>query len=197
MFLFCRLYGVRLGAGCRFWDRAIFYKEVGSTIQFGDGCVFRSDLESNLIGVNRACIVSTHSNHATISIGNGCGFSGASIGIKDSLLMGDNVQVGANSYITDFDWHAMDPADRDNPDLISASGVKIEDNVWLGLNCVVLKGVTIGANSIIGAGSVVTKDVPVNSICAGNPCRVLRTIEPPIEVTSQIGLGEQMGARNK
>ncbi|POB65431.1 galactoside O-acetyltransferase, partial [Vibrio vulnificus] len=54
--------------------------------------------------------------------------------------------------------------------------VHIKDNVWIGANSVVLPGVTIGENSVIGAGSVVTKDIPANVVAVGNPCRVLRPI---------------------
>ncbi|MBK7708120.1 MAG: acyltransferase [Acidobacteria bacterium] len=162
---------------CTFGDVRFSTRRSVSTIVFGDGCIFRSDLDSNLIGVAHPCIISTHSPNAEIQVGNGCGFSGTSIGIKESLIVGNNVQVGANSCITDFDWHATDPADRDNPDLILSRAVVIEDNVWLGLNCVVLKGVRIGKNSIIGAGSIVTRDIPPDSIAAGNPCRVLKALE--------------------
>ena len=176
MYAFSSLYGIRLGKNCKFWKRPVFYREIGSTIEFGDGCIFRSDLDSNLIGVAHPCIISTHSANAAIRVGNGCGFSGTTIGIKESLVIGNNVQVGANSCITDFDWHAMDPNDRDNPDKILSRAVVIEDNVWLGLNCIVLKGVRIGKNSIVGAGSVVTRDIPPDSIAAGNPCRVLKSI---------------------
>jgi acetyltransferase-like isoleucine patch superfamily enzyme len=179
MYAFSYTYGIRLGRNCRFWKRPVFYKELGSTIEIGDACIFRSDFDSNLIGVAHKCIISTHSPNAEIKIGNSCGFSGTSIGIKESLVIGNNVQVGANTCITDFDWHAMDPEDRDNPDLILSKGVVIEDNVWLGLNCIVLKGVRIGKNSIIGAGSVVTRDIASDSLAAGTPCRVLKKLTYP------------------
>ena len=54
--------------------------------------------------------------------------------------------------------------------------ITIKDHVWIGSNTTVLPGVTIGENSIIGAGSVVTKDIPANVIAAGNPCRILREL---------------------
>lgn len=169
--------GVKLGRNCRFWGRMIIHKEVGSTIEFGDDCVFRSDLNSNLVGVNRPCVISTHSAAALIRLGNGCGLSGVSIGIKESLIVGNNVQFGANSYVTDFDWHGMDPRHRDDPRHILSAGITIENDVWIGLNSVILKGVTIGRNTVIGAGSLVTKDIPPDSIAAGNPCRVIRPLK--------------------
>ena len=56
------------------------------------------------------------------------------------------------------------------------SFVRIENNVWIGAGAIILPGVTIGENSVIGAGSVVTKDIPANVVAVGNPCKVLRPI---------------------
>ena len=55
--------------------------------------------------------------------------------------------------------------------------VVIEDDVWVGAHCIILKGVTIGARSIIGAGSVVTKSIPADRVAAGNPCRVIKNLK--------------------
>ena len=74
--------------------------------------------------------------------------------------------------ITDGDWHSGDS--RVGP----PKSIEIGDNVWLGVNVVVLKGVHIGANTIIGAGSVVVSDIPANTIAAGNPCKVIKEIGP-------------------
>ena len=71
--------------------------------------------------------------------------------------------------------HPVHPDLRKNGEQFSFP-VKIEDNVWIGSNVVILPGVTIGENSVIGAGSVVTKDIPKNVVAVGNPCKVLRPI---------------------
>lgn len=174
MYFFSSVYGVKLGEKCHFWKRAIFFKEVGSVITIGNNCVVRSDLDSNLIGGNRRCIFSTHAPAARITIGNNCSFTGVTLGAKSSIVLGNNVLVGANSTITDFDWHSMDPFERDNRDKIVSKSVFIEDNVWIGSNVVVLKGVRIGENTVIGSGSIVTRNMPANAVCAGNPCRIIR-----------------------
>ena len=57
------------------------------------------------------------------------------------------------------------------------AAVVIEDDVWIGAHCIILKGVTIGARSIIGAGSVVTKSIPADCVAAGNPCRVIKNLK--------------------
>lgn len=58
-------------------------------------------------------------------------------------------------------------------DNIKSAPITIEDDVWIGAHCIILKGVTIGARSIIGAGSVVTKSIPPDCIAAGNPCKII------------------------
>jgi acetyltransferase-like isoleucine patch superfamily enzyme len=171
---FCSLYGVKLAKGIGFWKRPVIYRELNSTITIGEECVFRSDLDSNLLGGNKRCIISTHAADAEIRIGQHCAFTGVSIGSLKQVVLGNQVLVGVNSIITDFDWHSMDPFDRDNKHKMIAKPVIIGDHVWIGANCTILKGVTIGANTIVGSGSVVTKDLPANAICAGNPCRVIR-----------------------
>jgi len=166
----CKVLGVGLGAGASFWGPSKFYKFSGSTISFGIGCRFRSSTTSNLIGVNHLCIFSTHSSKAVIKVGNNCGFSGTTIGCFEEIVIGDNVLCGANTLITDSDWHTNDP--RVGP----PRPVRIGDNVWLGYGSIIMKGVTIGENTIIGAGSVVVKDIPANVVAGGNPCKVIKDL---------------------
>ena len=108
---------------------------------------------------------------ARIEIGNNCGFSGTVIGACRFIKLGNNVRCGANTLITDSDWHLDDSRVSD------AKDVKIGDNVWLGINTVVLKGVSIEDNTIIGANSIVTKSIPSNVIATGNPCKVISQLK--------------------
>lgn len=78
------------------------------------------------------------------------------------------MRVGANCLIMDGDAHFEDP--RTSP----AKPIVIEDNVFIGANCVIRKGVTIGENTVIGMNSVVTKDIPANCVAVGSPCKVIR-----------------------
>ena len=89
-------------------------------------------------------------------------------------MFGDNVLVGPNCTFC-CAGHALDVEQRE-AGLEIALPITVGDNVWFGMNVCVLPGVKIGNNSIIGAGSVVTKDIPDNVIAVGNPCRVLRSI---------------------
>jgi acetyltransferase-like isoleucine patch superfamily enzyme len=78
---------------------------------------------------------------------------------------------------TDSDSHPVEAQKRLAGEPGTAIPVRIEDNVWLGMNVVVLRGVTIGRNSVISANSVVTRSIPANVIAAGHPARVVRQVE--------------------
>lgn len=166
---------VRFGNNLRCWSTIYVVRYPESAITIGNNCSFRSDKNSNMIGVNRKCMLSTHSKAAIISIGNNCGFSGTVLGAKEKIIIGDDVMCGANTLITDFDWHGILPHQRKNYSGDSRP-IIIGNNVFIGYGSVVLKGVTIGDNSVIGANSVVTRDIPANSIAGGNPCKVIKSL---------------------
>jgi len=93
------------------------------------------------------------------------------------------IEIGKNVTITEgckilthgFDWSVLKVK---YADVIGSAGkVCIKDNCFIGVNSIILKGVSIGPNSIVGAGSVVTKDIPPNTVAAGNPCKVICTLE--------------------
>jgi acetyltransferase-like isoleucine patch superfamily enzyme len=113
-------------------------------------------------------MISTMTREAEVRIGKGCGFSGTVVAAFKQIVLGDNVVCGANTLITDSDWHPEDPRAGVPAPVILGS------NVWLGVNATVLKGVRIGDNSVVGACSVVTRDIPSNVFAAGNPCRVIK-----------------------
>lgn len=175
----CILKNVKLAKKVSFYGKTYFYRKPFSKISIGKNCDFRSLEHSNLIGVNRKCSISTVQKNASIIIGENCGFSGTIIGAFTKIQLGNKVRCGANTLITDSDWHGDDPRSG------APRPIHIEDNVWLGVNSVILKGVTIGRNTVIGANSVVTKNIPANVIAAGNPCKVIRELkEDELPVTT-------------
>lgn len=168
-----RWWGVRIGRRCHFIGKAYFNTLPGSSVNIGACCTFNSNHTSNQIGVYSPCMVSTISRKARISIGSRCGFSGTVIASALSVTLGDRVRCGANTLITDTDWHPDDPRSGQDAPIV------IEDDVWLGYGVKVLKGVHIGKGSLIGAGSIVTHDIPAGVIAAGTPCKVLKPIDLP------------------
>lgn len=103
------------------------------------------------------------------------------------ITVEDNVMFAANSYVTDADWHHIYA--RELP-IGKAAPVVLKENCWIGDSATVLKGVTVGVNSIVAAGSVVTKDVPDNTIVAGNPARVVKELDPDMPMGTRANVFE-------
>jgi acetyltransferase-like isoleucine patch superfamily enzyme len=117
--------------------------------------------------------------------------NGALIMAEDRIEIGSHCLVSWNVGIADSDFHPLEPAQRiidshalapyfkDRPPRpkLKTAPVKIGDNVWIGMNAVILKGVSIGENSVVAAGAVVTKSVPPNTVVAGNPAVAVKTFE--------------------
>lgn len=166
--------GISYGRNLKFFGLSRAARAYKSSITIGSNCNFRSGYFFNKMGINKKCYLVTLKEGAEIRIGNNVGLSGAVVTCAGKVTIGNNVLLGAESFITDYDWHGIEPDKRSKPS--SPKEVIIGDNVWLGYKAIVLKGVRIGKNSVIGANSVVTKDIPENVIAAGNPCRVLRKL---------------------
>jgi len=116
-------------------------------------------------------------NEAIISIGDNVYFNNNFVIIADtSVKLGNNLLIGTNVEIYDSDFHNIDPDLRFGGHPCSSKEVIIEDNVWLGSNVKILKGVTIGRNSVISNGAIVTKNIPPNVIAAGVPAITIKKI---------------------
>ncbi len=89
--------------------------------------------------------------------------------------IGDYTLIGPATHIYSA-CHSTNPQERKNY-VEHGKPVKIGKNVWIGGHCCIMPGITIGDNAVIGAGSIVTKDIPANVVAVGNPCKVIRKIE--------------------
>ena len=112
---------------------------------------------------------------AVIDIGDNVRLNGCDIQAAVSVTVGDGCILGS-CVIVDTDYHSIEVSRR-RPDAVVGTGaVVIGDNVWVAGRATVLKGVSIGADSVVGYGAVVTSDVPAGVVVAGNPARVVRTL---------------------
>lgn len=111
-----------------------------------------------------------------ITIGNSVGLSNVSITSKTSVTIGNKTMIGAGTVIYDTDFHPIDPQRRECFQEAKSKPVIIEENVFIGAHCIILKGSHIGRNSVVGAGSVVSANIPENEVWAGNPARFVRKI---------------------
>lgn len=116
--------------------------------------------------------------NAHLSIGDNVGLSATAIVCRESVTIGNHVRIGGNTVIYDTDFHSLEISERtkeiEATDLMPAKPVVIKDYAFIGAHCTILKGVTIGRASIVGAGSVVTKNIPDGEVWAGNPAKFIR-----------------------
>ena len=121
-------------------------------------------------------LLQARSPDATIVIGEANAFSNnVSIVANKQIIIGDRCAVGDCVTIYDCDFHEINPVTRYHSEGLTKP-VIIGNNVWLGSRVMVLKGVSIGDNSVVAAGSIVTKPIPNDCISAGNPAKVIRLI---------------------
>lgn len=143
---------------------------IGSNLSMNNGVKYSDS------GVNGKCRIIVK-DRAVLTIGDDVGMSDVTITCYEQIMIGNNVLLGVGVQLRDTDSHSLNPEDRLNGlDWINKknSPIVIKDNVFIGAYSLILKGVTIGENSIVGSGSVVTKNIPDNEIWAGNPAKFLK-----------------------
>lgn len=113
--------------------------------------------------------------HGVLTIGDGVRINyGTSIYADRAITIGDRVRIGPHSSIVDTDFHDL----YDHNVKPEGAPVVIEDDVWIGARCTVLKGVHIGRGAVIGTGAIVTKDVPPFTVMAGVPAKPINRLDP-------------------
>jgi len=175
------LLGVQVGPGVTAHGPVGLLRWPGSVIRIGAGVsLISSWRRATAAALAHPARLRTFGPGARIDIGPGCQLSGTSITARSQIIrLGRQVMIGPNCCIVDSDFHAHWPpeARATDPGMEGDRPVTIGDYAWLGMNCLVLKGVTIGEGAIIGAGSVVTRDIPPFCLAAGSPARVLRRLD--------------------
>jgi acetyltransferase-like isoleucine patch superfamily enzyme len=151
----------------------------GGSCSIGSNFRMNNSIAANPIGRIQKCSFFVDRN-GILNIGNAVAMSYTAIYCSNRITIQDNVMIGGGTCIYDTDFHPLTASDRlaDNDEKTASSPVIIESNVFIGANCTILKGVTIGNNSIVGACSVVTKSIPPNEIWAGNPAKFIKAHTP-------------------
>ena len=182
--MYFALMGVQYGRNMMVFNK--IYLMGNGHVKIGDNLVFRSGDGLNALSRNIRGILFTDA-HGNILLGNNVGISSACLWSKCRITIGDNVNIGADSLIIDTDAHPHNYFERrrefkintgklEYENYIPSAPIIIDDDVWIGTRCQILKGVHIGARSIIAAGSVVTKDIPADVVAGGVPCRIIRQL---------------------
>lgn len=146
----------------------------GNNLYIDKNVTINSGKRANPIGGDTRTILS-----GNIKIGKNVGISNSTLIAQNEIIIEDSVMIGGGTKIYDTDFHSINFYDRmkklDNN--VKTKKIHIKSGAFIGAHSIILKGVTIGNNSVIGAGSVVTKDIPNNEIWGGNPVRYIKTIE--------------------
>lgn len=153
-------------------------KDKTGSITIGEDFAMNNGIVGNPIGCYERCTFFVAPN-CKIVIGKHVGISQTALISYATIIIGDNVKIGGGTCLWTTDFHSLDPEIRSSLNDLEhrkCLPIIVEDNVFIGAKVIILKGVTIGRNSIIGAGSVVTKSIPPNEIWAGNPAKFIRKI---------------------
>jgi acetyltransferase-like isoleucine patch superfamily enzyme len=176
-FAMLRNSSVTFGRGTVFHGRPIFKFAPSARARFGSRITFTSSTRANMAGIYKPCSIYV-ADEAELEVGDSCGFSGVSIYCAEHIVIGDRITCGANVAIWDTDFHSLDAAERGAHGVSGARAqpIAIGNDVFIGANSLILKGVTIGDRAVIGAGSVVRRDIGPAEAWAGNPAVFVRCL---------------------
>lgn len=148
-----------------FSNARILHNVFPGSLSITDGSVLKADS----FVFHTGCQVSVNRG-GILSLGSGYMNTNGQIDCYNSITIGNNVKIGPNVVIRDSDNHQII---REGG--VESAPICIGNNVWIGLNTIILKGVTIGDGAVIGAGAVVTKDIPSNCLAVGVPAKVVKS----------------------
>lgn len=179
------LLGVEVGCGVRCFGPVILGRWPGSRIRIGSNAsIISTARRATAATVHAPTRLRTHGSGACIELAEGVELTGASITARStSIRIGKNTMLAPNCVIVDSDFHAHWPPERRHldPGMEHDAPVDIGDHVWIGMSCIILKGVSIGEGAVVAAGSVVTRSVPPRVLAAGVPARVVRQLGSAVE----------------
>lgn len=180
------VYGAKVGKGLSVRGWIHLHISPKADVIIGNNVMLKSGFADNPTACSSRTGIVCYRG-AKLVIGDDTGLFGTTIVCSESVTIGSNTLIAGGTHIYDTNFHSLDPAIRivRNADRVHtkfelyqhSSPVSIGNQCWIGSRCIILKGVTIGDQAVIGAGSVVTKDVPPRQVWAGNPAKLIKELK--------------------
>lgn len=164
--------GCQLGSGVLLNGLPHIRRKGNGRIVLGDGVTVNAARWANWLGTPAAMILSVE-NDAILELKSGAGVSSSQIIANIGIEIGENSMIGAGCLICDSDMHEVPLGSGKK---VTMAPIIIGKEVFIGARCIILKGVNIGDGAVIGAGSVVSKNIPAGALAAGNPAQILRML---------------------
>jgi acetyltransferase-like isoleucine patch superfamily enzyme len=175
-----RAHGAIVGRGLRVRGPIRLHCHRTGSIRIGDDCRIQSGFAGNPVGGSSRMAIWV-GPHGQLTLGDRVGLSNATIVCMTSVSIGDEVFLGGDSKVYDTDFHPLDADERSRPGASARTApVTIGRRAFVGGHCILLKGTTVGEESVIGAGSVVRGVVPDHQLWFGNPARVVRDLRSAV-----------------
>jgi acetyltransferase-like isoleucine patch superfamily enzyme len=171
-----RFQGVEVGKNFKTSGSCLFKARNKGSIRIGNNVTLLSSHRTNRVGLTNPVLIETLGD-GIVDIGNNTGASSVVISARNRITIGQYCKIGGNVRIFDHDFHSLEPMVRrtvDDKNNVKSQAVIIGNDIFIGTNSIILKGVTIGDRAVIAAGSVVTKIVPENEVWGGNPAKRIR-----------------------
>lgn len=174
--LYCKIKHINVGEGVRFKGVPKLLKHDKAIIKFGRRTFINSSNRNYHINMHSKCKLHAVAAEAVIEIGEDCRIHGTCIHAIKGIKIGNNVLIAGNTQIIDSNGHilSMDAPEKRLRKKDVPKEIIIENNVWIGANCIILKGAFIGEGAVISAGSVVKGEVPKHAIFGGNPAKLIK-----------------------
>jgi acetyltransferase-like isoleucine patch superfamily enzyme len=170
-----RVKGVQVRGRLILAGRPIISVAADSRLILEDGVSLFSAVRANPLACFQPCVLRTLAPGAEIELERNVGMSGTVVCAARSVRVGEGTIFGSGALVIDNDFHAPDGPHGWKNDYSQARPIRIGKGVFVGARAIILKGVSIGDRAVIGAGTVVTRDVPAGAVAAGNPARIVRS----------------------